>query len=258
MPNDATAYNPQGVEIRFDEAAHTYETDNTTDFTSSSGIIHNFFPQFDAVEVSTRIAPRKGKTPEQLQEEWRLNAERACHYGTRCHLNMEGYLSNKPELINTPENPKEQASFQVCFNAAQWILNNYQVIQCEAILFSERFKIAGTTDILLWDAKTNELIIGDFKTNKEIKYSGFNGEKGFNPISHLENCNYNHYSLQLSVYEFLMVHGNYFPPETKYRRALIHISETEFSWVELPCRKQEVSDMILYHRTEGWDDIVPF
>jgi hypothetical protein len=154
MPNDAIAYNPRGVQIRFDEAEHRYETDLINNFTSSSGIIHEFFPKFDAVEVSNRIAHKRNTTPEQLQLEWEQNANDACRYGTRCHLNMEGYLSNKPELINQPENEKEEKTFKVCYDAACMLLNSFQVIQCEAILFSERFRIAGTTDVLLWDQQS--------------------------------------------------------------------------------------------------------
>jgi hypothetical protein len=53
----------------------------------------------------------------------------------------------------------------------------------------------------------------DFKTNKEIKKEGFKmgtkTKKMLGPLSHLDDCNFNDYSLQLSIYMFMMLKHNY-------------------------------------------------
>jgi len=50
--------------------------------------------------------------------------------------------------------------------------------------------------------------IDDYKTNKAIKVNNpFQRMK--DPISHLEDCNYNHYRLQLSLYAWMLIQHGY-------------------------------------------------
>ena len=49
----------------------------------------------------------------------------------------------------------------------------------------------------------------DYKTNKEIKENGFKNWEGvvskmFKPVNNLEDCNLNHYNLQLSLYAYII------------------------------------------------------
>ena len=53
----------------------------------------------------------------------------------------------------------------------------------------------------------------DYKTNKEIKEKGFTNWEGitskmYNPVNHLDDCNYNHYTLQLSIYMYIILKHN--------------------------------------------------
>jgi hypothetical protein len=55
--------------------------------------------------------------------------------------------------------------------------------------------------------------IYDYKTNKEIKLEGFKNwegitEKMLDPINHIDDCNYMHYALQLSIYMYIMIKHN--------------------------------------------------
>jgi hypothetical protein len=55
--------------------------------------------------------------------------------------------------------------------------------------------------------------ITDYKTNKEIKTEGYvnwQGERSkmLPPVSHLDDCNLNHYSLQLSLYLYMILKHN--------------------------------------------------
>ena len=260
MPQTSIAYNPKGVQITFEEESHTYETDLVNNFTSSSGIIHEFFPQFDPVEVSNRIAAKKGTTPEALRQEWEDNKNTACTYGTRVHEVAEYHFTGKPHLNHQPQNEKEFKTFQVAQQAVNMLKSQFQLIGCELIVFSERFRIAGTMDLLMWDPATQSVLILDWKTNKEIKQSAYQNETGYAPLQHIQNCNYEHYALQLGVYQFLMEQEGYYPPGTKYRRALIHITPDGPQWYELQDRQKEVAQMILYHRIRPLEeyDYVPF
>ena len=55
----------------------------------------------------------------------------------------------------------------------------------------------------LKEEKGGQVNIFDFKTNKEIEFTSKYNKRLFHPISHLEDCNYNKYALQLSFYAYL-------------------------------------------------------
>jgi len=63
----------------------------------------------------------------------------------------------------------------------------------------------GSVDMLFKDPIVdNGLIIMDWKRSKEIKMSSAYG-KGTNPLTaQLDDCNYNHYSLQLTIYKQIL------------------------------------------------------
>jgi ATP-dependent exoDNAse (exonuclease V) beta subunit len=59
-------------------------------------------------------------------------------------------------------------------------------------------------DCLFWNKKSQWLEIWDYKTNKEIKTSNNYGNKMLHPISHLDECEMNTYSLQLGLYKHII------------------------------------------------------
>ena len=55
--------------------------------------------------------------------------------------------------------------------------------------------------------------IYDYKTNKEIKTSGYTNWEGItdkmlDPVTNLDDCNLNHYALQLSFYMYMILKHN--------------------------------------------------
>jgi len=77
------------------------------------------------------------------------------------------------------------------------------------------------------DIVNNQIHIIDYKTNKEIKEKGFTNWEGitskmYNPVSHLDDCNLNHYNLQLSLYAYIIKKHN---PKLKIGKLQIqHVS----------------------------------
>ena len=71
--------------------------------------------------------------------------------------------------------------------------------------------LCGQADLVsIVNGKINIL---DYKTNKEIKEKGFTNWEGitskmYNPVSHLDDCNLNHYNLQLSIYAYIIKKHN--------------------------------------------------
>ena len=64
--------------------------------------------------------------------------------------------------------------------------------------------VKGRFDALFQETFSNEpskFLLIDWKTNEEISKSSFGGKKMFGPCYNLQDCNFNHYSLQLEIYK---------------------------------------------------------
>jgi hypothetical protein len=72
----------------------------------------------------------------------------------------------------------------------------------ELIMFDEEYSLAGSIDMLFKD-KHGNILIYDWKRSKEFKYDN-KWQKGFGLLSHLDDCNINHYSLQLNMYRRIL------------------------------------------------------
>ncbi|GAG40810.1 unnamed protein product, partial [marine sediment metagenome] len=81
----------------------------------------------------------------------------------------------------------------------------------EHLVYLKSAGLCGQADIV--EVVDNKLYINDYKTNKEIKEKGFTNWEGitskmFKPVNHLDDCNLNHYSLQLSLYAYIIKKHN--------------------------------------------------
>ena len=71
--------------------------------------------------------------------------------------------------------------------------------------------ICGQADLV--EVVNGKVNITDYKTNKEIKEKGFVNWEGitskmFKPLTHLDDCNLNHYNIQLSLYMYIILKHN--------------------------------------------------
>jgi ATP-dependent exoDNAse (exonuclease V) beta subunit len=69
------------------------------------------------------------------------------------------------------------------------------------IVGDEDLLLCGMIDQLFYNVKANELQIWDYKTNKEINTYSKYKNKMTNGLNHLQECEYNTYSLQLGIYK---------------------------------------------------------
>ncbi len=90
----------------------------------------------------------------------------SCEIGTRMHLMLEKRLDNDPEWIDKNEQD------QLCLKCAKYLemflsANVSKVLMSESRLYSDKLKLAGTTDALcIWK---NKLAIVDFKNSRRGK-----------------------------------------------------------------------------------------
>ncbi len=221
-----TASHPKGSQIEFHPEPHDYLF-NGEKLTSVTTLIQKWFPQFDALAVAKKKAEREGSDYQALLTEWATKREEASSFGSKVHLMVDKILQEKNDRAadHLAESAREKTYLVALKEALKRIALGYEFVESEKIIFSPERKVAGTLDLLLRSKSTGEFVIGDWKTNREIKYSGFREEMGSGPCARLANCNFTHYSLQTSAYGVLLTTEGYIPPVVSVRGVLLHLAE---------------------------------
>ena len=112
----------------------------------------------------------------------------------------------------------------------------------EVLVYSKELCIAGTMDVLMLNKDSEEHVIIDWKTSRRIEKKSFKGKKGIKKeTSNIEDCNYNHYALQLSLYRYIL--EKYY--DIKVSRQLIaHLKDDGLESHSTPYMKKEILDML--------------
>jgi ATP-dependent exoDNAse (exonuclease V) beta subunit len=138
---------------------------------------------------------------ENILKIWKEISEMACERGTKYHAKKEkeSYELGAMPII-------EEGEFKVGYDL-KFLKNN--VKYPELIIYHPFYKITGTADnIVFHDNKTFTIL--DFKTNRKgIDKPAFKGERLLTPVSHLEANKLNEYTLQLSIYAFVLEEWGY-------------------------------------------------
>lgn len=260
MPGSSIAKHPQGWSIEFFEDVHKYVSyinGEEINYISSTQFLHKFFPPFDASgEIARRCAAKEGVTVEEIRERWAQAGREASALGTRVHECCEDIELGKSEkeLRNTPQSPKEERMFTNAVKMAKRFYSQLDILGVEKIVFSPSLRIAGTIDLLARSRKDGTYCIIDHKTNKSIDLEDKWNKFALPPIAHLHDVNFNTYSLQLNLYQYLLKHEGYVPKDAQFKRALNHITEEKASLIMLPDMQNEIKDMLVEHLIEanGW------
>ena len=186
--------------IKLIKESHKYQLiDNpNVDFTSVTTIIGNHFEEFDALKIATNLVKNvpkyRNRTIESVMSDW----DKSRDHGTKVHEEIEDWI----KLKKIPSEPQSMI-------AKDW-LNRYEIeneldVFSEVIIYSEELKVAGTIDVLAKNNKTGKYKIIDWKTSRTINTKSFRGKNGISEVTKMiEDCNLNHYSLQLSLYRYLL------------------------------------------------------
>lgn len=188
--------------IYLEEESHTYHLVGSPDFRPVSGttLIHNFFEHFDGPEIAKNLIATCPKyhhrTVEDLLEEW----DQAGVSGTTTHLELENYILSHR---HTPIITKKGLSGKQWIDRV-WERGGYYWYP-EVIVYDTEIGIAGTIDLILVDMQTGDVHLFDWKTNRKIHKRAYGGKTGCHPITRdIDDCNYQHYTIQLSIYQFLL------------------------------------------------------
>lgn len=251
-----TAEHPNGKHIiKFRESNHSYIDNFWVRYTSGTSLLKKYFPEFDIIAVSRKCStgdnPKyAGRSPVDIRNEWLAEGERGRTEGDNVHIYAEGLMGMWPtHKLPKPISERCESIFIQVDKISKYLLFNFKVIGAEVIVFSPTLRLAGMIDLLLLDTATNEIVVADWKQNKEI--SDFNEhQNALQPIDHLQDTDISKYSLQLTLYQYILELENYYPNISGYRRAIIHLTPDYAKPIKLEYYEYEIKEILKCHQKQ--------
>lgn len=216
-----------------EERAHWYDQNNNQ-YIGVTSLIKTWFEQFDKQGMALKCSqnPKKkdyfDKKPEEIIQIWDKKAQKSIKKGNILHEFAENLLkSNCQDIPECQYDEESKQAFQKCLE----LMNEYELIGAEKVVFSPKYQIVCVIDILMKHKKNGHILIADWKTNEKIDKKSFYNFKtkeykcGIGDLNYVQDCNYQHYGLQLNLEEFILDSEGYFPPNTQYKKQLFHIKK---------------------------------
>lgn len=218
------------MKLRFIEEGHKYESRPARDWTSATTVVEKFVPEFDDKDQAERSSQNERSkwytmSVESILKLWDTENKRSTDCGSWFHNLMESKALaakcklHRGKMLNVIP-PIMKSGYKLA--PAQELEDG---IYPEHFMFDEESGICGQSDLVyVCDGVVD---IDDYKTNKEIKTRGY-GYQYDNPqmmlglMKHVEDCNFNHYALQLSIYMKLILLKN--PHLKPGRMRICHIT----------------------------------
>lgn len=241
--------------IQFLEDIHKYQVveDPTIELTSVSKLIDMVKIPFDTEKWAKKKADERGITPEEIKKEWQEIKEKSLVKGTKYHKEYEENLlkNKKVHPANYINNIKHSHDLNTLPKG----------VHPELILYNLRYRITGTADIVeIHDDKSFDL--SDHKTNRKLEFTGF---KKFDPIfkdrvavkmkpplQHLDDCNGMHYTMQLSLYAWMLEQFGYKCNSLTIHHVVFDENDEPCNIIDYPIEylKKEVTNFLNWYKNK--------
>ena len=196
----------------FIEEGHYYLCNGERVGISTTGLIGQYENHFDSETISQQVANKRGISQQEVLEEWRIENLHSTIKGSFIHEFAQSLWEGKEYKFDYSKVPEEididrlKSDINLLIPQAINFYNDYkdmyELIGCEIYLGDEDFDECGATDQILYNKYTGGIAIIDYKTNKEIKRESYKHQKMLIPLQQYDDCNYIHYSIQLSGYKY--------------------------------------------------------
>lgn len=194
------------------------------------------------------------KTQQDILDEWDKTNKESCERGTKIHAQLENSMYKMGANVSLK---KFGVGGKFVCEKGRTELDLENGVYPEYLISRESpdgvLRIAGQIDLLI--KQGNDIIIGDYKTNKEIKQKSFFDSKTKKtvkmkyPLNNLDDVNYYHYTLQLSTYAWMLQKVN--PNFNIKDLFLVHFDhEGNQTIYHLDYLKDEVEKMLRFYKKE--------
>ena len=207
------------MSVAFREDNHSYTSigDESINWTSVTSFISKFKKPFDAETVAQRVIKSKrskwfGMTKQEVLDAWAAEGKRAVDLGNWYHNQREADILSLETFGRTgKELPVFSPIIEEDGTKVAPTQKLTEGIYPEHFVYLKSAGLCGQADLVeVVDGVVN---IVDYKTNKEIKqesYKNYVGisEKMTGPLALLDDCNYSHYNIQMSIYMYIILRHN--------------------------------------------------
>lgn len=182
---------------------------------SVTRLIKGYFPEFNADIVIEKMMSSPnwinskyyGMKVQEIKDLWSSSAEISAKKGTEMHNAIEEWYTKG---IEWDDDSIENKQFKHFKNRYSKFFQFPFHMELQVSVTDKHMKDYNVSDFLLYgiiDAifvnTRGEATLVDWKRCKDLKRNN-KFEKGLGPLSHIDNCNFNHYSLQLNIYKFML------------------------------------------------------
>lgn len=243
--------------IIFTPENHSYKSidDDNIEWISVTKLISYFKNPFDADAVAKKVSKNKkskwfGIEPKLIKEIWNNESKRATTLGTFYHDQREAdlcsFASIERDGVTVPVFKPLESDKGTKIAPSQKLEPG---VYPEHMVYLRSKGICGQSDLV--EVVNGKVNIIDYKTNKEIKTKSYVNWEGLSekmslPVTNLDDCNFNHYALQLSIYMYIILKHN---PKLKPGKIFIHHitfeKEGEDKWGYPISKKDDNGDPIV-------------
>ena len=184
---------------------------------SVTSLISKLKQPFEAEKIAEKSSKNKrskwyGMTKDQILSVWKAESERAITVGNWYHNQREEDLLG---LDSIERHGKVIPIMQpLADNSGLKVAPDQRLtdgMYPEHFVYMKSLGICGQSDLV--EVIDGVVHITDYKTNKEIRSESYKDWEGLSqkmnhPVSHLDDCNLNHYNLQLSIYMYMILKHN--------------------------------------------------
>lgn len=194
------------------------------------------------------------KIQQEILDSWDEENRKSCERGTKIHSELENSFYNQPKDISLQkfgiggkfECKKDYSDLDLEYG----VYPEYLIYR---ISDDNILKLAGQVDLIVKSG--NEISIIDHKTNKKIEQKSFFNSKTKSsskmkyPLNTLDDCNFNHYQLQLSTYAWMLQKIN---PNFVIKNLILNHYDHDGNNTVYHCDylKNEVERMLAYYKKQ--------
>lgn len=190
-------------DITFDEPSHSYCIGDYRFQASASTVISRLYPAFDRDRIAQKQANKLGRSLDSVLAEWEKKGRTALDKGTLIHAYAEDLVvigRKDPIMRSVAALYPEVKALEKVWHTLQEE-HNAKFIEKEMTVGDEELGIAGRVDLIVSIDDVKHIF--DWKTGKFDTRNNF-GTKLLPPFEKYDDCKWNRYSLQLSLYRLII------------------------------------------------------
>ena len=210
--------------ISFREEGHIYKSlpsaPEQINWTSVTTIVELFCEEFDEQIVAHKCSiglmgknkPYRGMTVKAILDLWATENKRSTDLGSKYHLQKETQLIDS--ILVEREGLLYPVYPPIILNGEKLAIPQKLIpgVYAEHMMYLNSAGVCGQSDRV--EIIDKYIDVYDHKTNKTLDFESYKNQMGKSKkmrgvLSHLDDCNYMHYTIQLSIYMYILRKHNY-------------------------------------------------